>query len=191
MDAAEGLAHVAQLDTFTVPEWFDVVGCSDDPAVADHRRHGFLGSIPKPYTHAQVAEILGREWHAAKAGLDLVVVSRDPILHWECITYCTEYGSTGAFLIDATKALGRRLLLIAVHPPCCTGGDPPLSYQWYRDGSVISGATSSSYTAADSGTHTYNCEVTGSGCTTGTTSRPYARAKAKSRSLNVSASRPL
>jgi uncharacterized repeat protein (TIGR01451 family) len=33
----EGLkpgTHVAQLDTFTVPEWFDVVGCSDDPAFA-------------------------------------------------------------------------------------------------------------------------------------------------------------
>ncbi len=33
----EGLTpgtHVAQLDTFSVPEWFDIVGCSDDPAFA-------------------------------------------------------------------------------------------------------------------------------------------------------------
>ncbi len=48
-----------------------------------------------------------------------------------------------------------------------TGGTAPFTYQWYRDGSAISGATSSSYTANDTGTHTYNCEVTGNGCTGG------------------------
>ena len=76
-----------------------------------------------------VAAVLGGEWHAAKAGLDLVVVSRGPILRSQCITYCSEYGSTGAFLIDAGNTLDRRLLLIAVHPPCCTGGDPPMEVQ--------------------------------------------------------------
>ncbi len=76
-----------------------------------------------------VAAILGGEWHAAKAGLDLVVASRYPILRSRCITYCDEYGSTGAFLIDAQKILGRQLLFVAVHPPCCTGGDPPMEVQ--------------------------------------------------------------
>ncbi len=46
-----------------------------------------------------------------------------------------------------------------------TGGSAPFGYQWYRDGALISGATSSTYLAADSGTHTYNCRLTGSGCT--------------------------
>ncbi len=48
-----------------------------------------------------------------------------------------------------------------------TGGTGPFTYQWYRDGTAISGATSSSYTANDTGTHTYNCEVTGASCTEG------------------------
>ncbi len=75
-----------------------------------------------------VAAILGGEWYAAKVGLDLVAVSRYPILRAECITYCSEYGSTGAFLIDTGETLGR-LLFVAVHPPCCTGGDPPMEIQ--------------------------------------------------------------
>ncbi len=34
--------HVAQLDTFTVPDWFDVVGCSDDPAFAGRADSRFV-----------------------------------------------------------------------------------------------------------------------------------------------------
>lgn len=41
----EGLkpgTHIAQLDRFTVPEWFDVVGCSDDPAYAGRADSRFV-----------------------------------------------------------------------------------------------------------------------------------------------------
>ncbi len=75
-----------------------------------------------------VEAILGGEWHAAKVGLDLVAVSRYPILSAECITYCSEYGSTGAFLVDTGEVLGR-LFFVNLHPPCCTGGDPPMEAQ--------------------------------------------------------------
>ena len=47
-----------------------------------------------------------------------------------------------------------------------TGGSG-LTYQWTRDGSPISGATSPTYVANDTGTHSYNCVVKGSGCATG------------------------
>ena len=47
-----------------------------------------------------------------------------------------------------------------------TGGSG-LSYQWTRNGVNISGANSSTYWASDSGTYTYNCVVTGSGCSSG------------------------
>lgn len=49
-----------------------------------------------------------------------------------------------------------------------TGGSG-LSYEWTRDGVTIAGATSSTFTANDLGTHSYNCEVKGSGCPVGTT----------------------
>jgi len=47
-----------------------------------------------------------------------------------------------------------------------TGGSG-LTYQWYRDGLVIVGAANPTYTALDSGSHSYNCEVRGTGCATG------------------------
>ena len=46
-------------------------------------------------------------------------------------------------------------------------GGSGLSYQWTRDGANISGATSSSYVANDTGTRSYNVVVKGSGCSTG------------------------
>ncbi len=45
-----------------------------------------------------------------------------------------------------------------------TGGSGPFSYQWLEDSLPIPGATSASYTASGSGSHTYNCEVRGDGC---------------------------
>ena len=45
-----------------------------------------------------------------------------------------------------------------------TGGTGPFTYQWTRDGVDIPGAMSSTYTANDSGSHFYNCKVTGDGC---------------------------
>lgn len=49
-----------------------------------------------------------------------------------------------------------------------TGGSG-LTYQWTRDGTAIPGATASTYLANDLGTHSYNCEVKGTGCSVGTT----------------------
>lgn len=49
-----------------------------------------------------------------------------------------------------------------------TGGVSP-TYQWTRDGSPISGAIANTYLANDTGTHAYNCVVTGSACSGGTT----------------------
>ena len=47
-----------------------------------------------------------------------------------------------------------------------SGGTPPYSYQWVEDGSDISWATNSTYTAGkgSAGTHSYNCKVASSGC---------------------------
>ena len=49
-----------------------------------------------------------------------------------------------------------------------TGGTAPYSYQWTRDGSDISGATNSTYTAsyATAQSHNYNCKAASSGCAT-------------------------
>jgi hypothetical protein len=60
-----------------------------------------------------------------------------------------------------TLCTGATQLLTAV----LTGGTGPFTYQWTMDGSPISGANSSTYTAGGTGTHTYNCNVRGSGCT--------------------------
>lgn len=49
-----------------------------------------------------------------------------------------------------------------------TGGTGPFSYQWKKDGSNIAGATSSTLTVSDTGTHTYSCVITGNGCAGGT-----------------------
>lgn len=46
-------------------------------------------------------------------------------------------------------------------------GGSGLSYRWTRDGATISGATSASYYANDTGSHSYNAVVTGSGCSSG------------------------
>ena len=49
-----------------------------------------------------------------------------------------------------------------------TGGTG-LTYQWTKDGSDISGATSPTTTVNDTGTHAYNCKVKGTGCSTALT----------------------
>ena len=46
-----------------------------------------------------------------------------------------------------------------------TGGTPPFTYQWTMDGADIGGANAPTYTADGSGSHAYNCNVQGSGCT--------------------------
>jgi hypothetical protein len=54
--------------------------------------------------------------------------------------------------------------LLTATPIGGTGDD----YQWYRDGSPVGGNTAT-YTAADSGTHRYNCEVANAACAGGVT----------------------
>ncbi len=55
--------------------------------------------------------------------------------------------------------------LLTVTP---TGGNSPFTYQWLRDGSAIGGATLPTFTANESGIHSYNCAVEGGSCTPGT-----------------------
>jgi hypothetical protein len=50
---------------------------------------------------------------------------------------------------------------------CGATGGTGATYRWYDGANPISGATSSTYTASDTGTHSYNCKVTGSGCVSG------------------------
>ena len=77
-------------------------------------------------TRRRVAELAGTsagDWHASKLGLDLVVVSRFPITAVHTIPGFEDYES-GAFLLDTRDALGHAIMLVNMHPPCCTGGDP-------------------------------------------------------------------
>lgn len=48
-----------------------------------------------------------------------------------------------------------------------TGGTGPFTYQWYDGAAVIAGAQAATYRANATGTHSYNCKVARSGCTTG------------------------
>jgi len=79
-------------------------------------------------TQQAVEELLpsgeGTPWHSAKAGLDLVAVSRYPIRATYEIPGHEDHRSAG-FVIDAEDALGTDLLFIVMHPPCCRGGTPP------------------------------------------------------------------
>lgn len=63
-------------------------------------------------------------WHAAKAGRDLVAVTRFPIAETHTIPGYEEYESAG-FLLDTRARLGAPTLFILTHPPCCNGGTPP------------------------------------------------------------------
>lgn len=57
-------------------------------------------------------------WDWTKAGSDLVVGSRYPILETHTIPGYDDYRSAAA-LLDADEGLGRPLLFIVMHPPCC------------------------------------------------------------------------
>ncbi|HHP7239489.1 endonuclease/exonuclease/phosphatase family protein [Longibacter sp.] len=77
-------------------------------------------------TRRRVAELAGTsagDWYASKLGLDLVVVSRFPISAEHTIPGFEGYES-GAFLLDTRDALGHPIVMVNMHPPCCTGGDP-------------------------------------------------------------------
>lgn len=72
---------------------------------------------------AELTETSPSAWYTAKAGLDLVLVSRFPVLDSHTIPGFEDYESA-AHLLDTETALGRPLLVINMHPPCCNGGDP-------------------------------------------------------------------
>ena len=78
-------------------------------------------------TEAQTEEVaedelgLSAEWEWAKKGRDLVLGSRYPILDTHAIPGYEDYQS-GAFLLDAEEALGSRLVVVNMHPPCCNYG---------------------------------------------------------------------
>jgi len=61
---------------------------------------------------------LAEEWHWAKEGRDLVLGSRFPILDTHAIPGYEDYES-GSFLLDSEDALGSRMIVINMHPPCC------------------------------------------------------------------------
>ena len=64
----------------------------------------------------------------------------------------------------STLCLGAQLVLTAM----TGGGTSPYSYQWTENGSDISWATNSTYTASKgaAGSHSYNCKVASAGCAT-------------------------
>ena len=61
---------------------------------------------------------LADDWNWAKEGRDLVLGSRFPILDTHAIPGYEEYES-GAFLLDSDEALGSRMIVVNMHPPCC------------------------------------------------------------------------
>ena len=74
-------------------------------------------------TEAVAEDELGleAEWEWSKEGQDLVLGSRYPILDTHEIPGYEDYES-GAFLLDANEALGSRLVVVNMHPPCCNYG---------------------------------------------------------------------
>ncbi len=64
---------------------------------------------------------LAEEWNWEKKGRDLVLGSRFSIVDSHTIPGYGDYKS-GAFLLDAQEALGSRLVVINMHPPCCNYG---------------------------------------------------------------------
>lgn len=70
-------------------------------------------------TQSRVESILpssGQDrWYSAKAGPDIIAVSRFPIREHFTVT------GNGAFLIDLRPDYETEMLLIVAHPPCCSG----------------------------------------------------------------------
>jgi endonuclease/exonuclease/phosphatase family metal-dependent hydrolase len=88
-------------------------------------------------TEAVAEDTLGLPdaWNWAKEGQDLVLGSRFPILDTHSIPGYADYES-GAFLLDTRDALGTRLVVVNMHPPCCNypaeDGEPSRNAQRQR-----------------------------------------------------------
>lgn len=72
-------------------------------------------------TKAVVEEELGlvNDWHWEKKGFDLIIGSRFPIDGVHAIPNTDEGFRSGAFLLDTEAPLGRPLMVITMHLPCC------------------------------------------------------------------------
>lgn len=66
----------------------------------------------------------GATWQTTKQGLDLVTASRFPIRRAATIPGAEDHASA-AVLLDTRAVLGSDLLVINMHPPCCTSDEPP------------------------------------------------------------------
>ncbi len=104
-----------------------------DPSVRENYHRIFAALQPdiigfeEIYSHTaqQTGELVeallpssgGQQWHAAKQGTDIIVVSKFPILKSHAIR------GNGAFLLDLQASYDTDLLLIVAHPPCCTNNE--------------------------------------------------------------------
>ena len=62
------------------------------------------------------------QWYVDKKGIDLIMLSKYPILATHAITGYQNYTS-GAYLLDTEDDLGTPLLVILAHLPCCNYDD--------------------------------------------------------------------
>lgn len=95
----------------------DVVGLQEVASSADETEQVAEGDLDIPDA-----------WSWAKVGGDLVLGSRYPIQGTHTIPG-SEGTPSGAFLLDTQEALGKELLVVLMHPPCCNyeGGADELS----------------------------------------------------------------
>jgi endonuclease/exonuclease/phosphatase family metal-dependent hydrolase len=111
---AERQPHHRRLLNATAP---DVVGLQEVASSAAETEQVAEGDLDIPDA-----------WSWAKVGGDLVVGSRYPIEGTHTIPGA-EGTPSGAFLLDAQEALGKELVVVLMHPPCCNfeGGPDELS----------------------------------------------------------------
>jgi hypothetical protein len=90
------------------------------------------------------------------------------------LTVSNAYGAAVSSLVTVTVAQGPPTIQVDLTPASeqvpvgvtvgyeiLVTGSLPFHYQWFRDGSAVSGATASAYSfPAQSGSHTYSCTVT-------------------------------
>lgn len=95
----------------------DVIGFQE---IYDHSAAATGRVVDSLMATAEGGESAG-DWAVAKAGPDLVVASRYPVAGVHTIPGY-EDDKSGAFLLDTREALGRRLVLVVMHPPCCNVG---------------------------------------------------------------------
>lgn len=104
--------------------------------------------------------------------LDDIKVTFIEAAHYEaapCSGGCTENPDDADILPDAAvyQCAGSPAHLTA----WALNGTEPFTYRWMKDGATIDGAAGSSLDPVDTGQHDYTCEIRGSGCSTGSTTK--------------------